>query len=142
MKHLKSINEFFDFLKKDSEEDKIAIQFIQRLERVKDKNPYKISIISGDDLAKYGSQSYQIGYEVIFDDVLIKVYAGHFLSPGGLNTEYEVEVNNDTLYCKKSYRKKILGLSSSIYSRFKNKERLNRMKTEINPAADLLNTDI
>ena len=44
MKHLKKYNEgFFDFFRKKSEDDKIALEFIKRLERVKGISPYTLS---------------------------------------------------------------------------------------------------
>ena len=43
MKHLKRYDEgFLDYFKKDTDEDKVALEFIKRLEKVKDINPYEI----------------------------------------------------------------------------------------------------
>ena len=67
MKHIKTINEFFGLFKKNSDEDKIALEFIKRLEKVdklissnQGENPYTVEKLSKS-------------YKVIFDDVDIKV---------------------------------------------------------------------
>ena len=56
MKHIKSINELFGFFKKkDDEEDKIALEFIKRLEKVKGESPYKISKLDPNIIINYYS---------------------------------------------------------------------------------------
>ena len=43
MKYLKRYNEgFLDYFKKNTPDDKITLDMINRLKKVKDKNPYEI----------------------------------------------------------------------------------------------------
>lgn len=164
MKHLNSYNEgFLDYFKKDTPDDKITMDMIHRLEKVKDKNPYHIEeIMDGDGklpewLSSYkggsdGSEYYSIIYLVRFDDVdilvsndrhnLVNVQTG---SPAGHKmcknpwkffigtTELCEKINS-----KESYREKLFHLIDKIYKEDNERKRIERIQNEINPAADLL----
>jgi hypothetical protein len=57
MKHLKRYNEgFLDYFKKNTPDDKITLDMINRLEKVKDINPYQIYPLTGD-----GKKMYRLG---------------------------------------------------------------------------------
>ena len=63
MKHLNSYNEgFLDYFKKDTPDDKITMDMIHRLEKVKDKNPYHIEeIMDGNGKLPEWLSSYKGG---------------------------------------------------------------------------------
>lgn len=138
MKHIKPINEFFDFLRKDGEEDDMAKVFIQRLEKVKDENPYKIESINKDELpANFGyADTYDYFYKIVFDDVPVIIARGVSTRSGaGL---YKIMVDDENLYCKDKYTKKIYNLVSEILQREKNDKRISKLRQNINPSADRL----
>jgi hypothetical protein len=148
-----------DFFKKDTEDDKIALQFIKRLEKVKDKNPYNIKEIETlDDFPMWltrwcnknvntGSEYYRMIYVVKFEDVDIIITGedknenGHIVK---CNNPFKLLLGNDVgelgekIKARESYRKRIFDLVDKIYKDDKERERLDRINTEINPAADLL----
>ena len=138
MKHIKTINEFFGLFKKNSDEDKIALEFIKRLEKVdklissnQGENPYTVEKLSKS-------------YKVIFDDVDIKVTNKSFRNRlGGLIDYYSLSIddkigNIEKIECKEKYKKKLYDLASFIYSTDKSKKRFEKVWTNINPAADRL----
>lgn len=150
MKHIKSINELFGFFKKkDDEEDKIALEFIKRLEKVKGESPYKISKLDPNIIINYyidGELNHQGKtyinergniYEVVFDDVVIRTI---FLPKGSDNNAnvYGLVVDDDKLRCKTKYREGIYRIVKSIYDNTERLKVVNKMKRNINPAADLL----
>ncbi len=139
MKHIRPINEFFDFLRKDGEEDKIALEFAKRLEKAKlVQNPYDIKKINKGDLpASFTSKSiYDIFYSVIFDDVtLITAFGVSSKSGGNL---YKLMIDEEEINCKESYAKKIFNFTNEIYQRDLKRNKLDKLKSNINPAADLL----
>src|ERR1035437_3861468 len=70
MKHIKSVNEFFGLFKSKEQKEwnDIAKEFIKRLEKVKDVNPYgEIGRVVPEDTHEIGG-----GYVITFDDVEIK----------------------------------------------------------------------
>ena len=88
MKHLKRYDEgFLDYFKKDTPDDKITLDMIHRLEKVKDSNPYEIHDIMKEDMRLpawmskaadttengTGSEYYSVIYVVRFDDVDILI---------------------------------------------------------------------
>lgn len=168
MKHLKSYNEgFLDYFKKDNNDDKITLDMMSRLEKVKDSNPYKIHNIMEEDMRlpawtqniadtsenDTGSEYYSVIYVVRFDDVdllisndrhdLVNVQTG---APAGYKkcvNKWKLFIGNNTGLCerirsKESYRIKLFKLIDKIYNEDKERKRIDRIQTEINPAADLL----
>jgi hypothetical protein len=74
MKHLKRYDEgIFDFFRSNSEDDKIALDFMKRLKRISGISPYKIEF---DNKGTEDGESYFKRYKIIFDDVPIKITQG------------------------------------------------------------------
>jgi len=70
VKHLKTYEGLFDFFKKKSEDDKLALDFMRRLQRIKGISPYKIE--KGLEGTEEG-ESYFTRYKIFFDDTIIKI---------------------------------------------------------------------
>lgn len=168
MKHLNSYNEgFLDYFKKDSSDDKLTLDMMHRLEKVKDNNPYEIHDIMKEDMRLpawmqnaastsengAGSEYYSVIYIVRFDDVdvlisndrhnLVNVQTG---APAGHKkcvNKWKLFIGNNTGLCerirsKELYRIKLFHLIEKIYNEDIERKRIDRIQTEINPAADLL----
>ena len=172
MKHLKSYNEgFLDYFKKDTNDDKITLDMIHRLEKVKDNNPYEIHDIMSEDMrlpawmsnlsdtTENGvrSEYYSVIYLVRFDDVDILIsndrhnliYNNTGLPAGEekCKNQWKLFIGNNTGLCervrsKESYRIKLFHLIDKIYKEDKERKRMDRIQTEINPAADLIDESI
>jgi hypothetical protein len=172
MKHLKSYNEgFLDYFKKDTNDDKITLDMIHRLEKVKDSNPYEIHDIMSEDMrlpawmskaadtTENGvhSEYYSVIYLVRFDDVDILIsndrhnliYNNTGLPAGEekCKNQWKLFIGNNTGLCerirsKESYRIKLFHLIDKIYKEDKERKRFDRIQTEINPAADLIDESI
>ena len=166
MKHLKRYDEgFLDYFKKDTPDDKITLDMIHRLEKVKDKNPYLIEVIKSGDgklptwMGYYkggtgSSEYYSIIYLVRFDDVDILICNDrHNLvnTQTGAPAGYEMCKNPwkffigsspselcEKINSKESYRKKLFQLIDKIYKEDNERKRIERISSEINSAADLL----
>lgn len=138
MKYIEPIDEFFDFLKKDDEEDKIALEFIKRLEKVKDINPYNIEVIDKNDLpTSFKSKGiYDKFYRIIFDDVTLITATGVSSKSG--SSFYKLMIDDEEVNCKEGYTKKIFSLTNSIYNSNVKRAKLNKLRNSINPAADAL----
>ncbi len=160
MKYLQNTNEFFDFWKKDPD-DEIALEFIKRLEKVKDKNPYQIQVLKkGSDftrpayISRYAEENpddievYNTVYNVIFDDVEMlitndrhnRIYTNTGLPAGyELNkSKFKLYIAEERVYAKDKYRKRLYTLVDRIYKDDIKRNRINKINTEINPGADLL----
>jgi hypothetical protein len=172
MKHLKSYNEgFLDYFKKDTNDDKITLDMIHRLEKVKDINPYEIHDIMSENMRLpawmsnvsdtsengTGSEYYSVIYVVRFDDVdllisndrhnLIYNVTGLPAGEKKCVNKWKLFIGNNTGLCerirsKESYRIKLYHLIDKIYSEDKERKRFDRIQTEINPAADLIDESI
>jgi hypothetical protein len=173
MKHLKSYNEgFLDFFKKDTNDDKITLDMIHRLEKVKDKNPYEIDEIMNteselpswmgnhvgdptpdsrnDEHTEYFSKIYLVRFDdvdiVITNDRHDLIYtqtgapAGYVKckNPWKFFLGSDVANLSERIKSKESYRIKLFHLIDKIYKEDKERKRMDRIQTEINPAADLL----
>lgn len=168
MKHLKRYDEgFLDYFKKDTNDDKITLDMTHRLEKVKDKNPYEIHDIMSEDMRlpawmqnaadttenRVKSEYYSVIYVVRFDDVdllisndrhnLVNTITGEFVKEEKCVNKWKLFIGNDTGLCerirsKESYRIKLFHLIDKIYKEDKERKRIERIQTEINPAADLL----
>jgi hypothetical protein len=164
MKHLNPYNEgFFDFLRKQSEDDKIVDTFIKRLKRIKGISPYDITF--SDSGTEQGEQ-YWSKYKVEFEDVpfkVVRVYADRKYKQGWTEeTQKEwtesgaVKKNNSTFYgiftfpmgeevrVTPSLRKieELFELTEEVYKKDLNARRIKKITDELNPAADRLNTDL
>jgi hypothetical protein len=144
MKYIKSFNEgFFDiFKKKDSEEDKIINNFIKRLEKVKDTNPYSIKKIDEikDDIG------HSKAYRIFFDDTTITIgyikwkYATKYNNYN--KNDYRFYVGNigesEVINCQDKYKKILFELTDKIFIEDNYRKKINKINSDINPAADLL----
>ena len=162
MKHLKTFNKFnesiFDIFKKD-DDDKIALEFIERFRKVKEKNPYNIILIGEDNSDQFpswtnkfsnlpDSERYSISYLVRFDDVDLLITNDHndlvFAAtgePAGVKMckyPWKLYIAEERVYAKEKYREKIFKLVENIYKSDIKRKRIEKITTEINPAADRL----
>jgi hypothetical protein len=176
MRYLKRYNEgFLDYFKKNTPDDKITLDIINRLEKVKDINPYSIQEI--EDTAKElpswmlrfvgeptqdhrnneETEYFSKIYVVKFDDVDIVITNDrHSLihTQTGAPAGYEKCKNPWKFYLgsdisdlaerirsKESYREKLFHLVDKIYTEDIQRKRINRIRSEINPGADLLESN-
>lgn len=161
MKYVKTFEGFFDFLKRDKNSIEIQIESIlNRLKKVQKlkENPYIIlKYVSKEtvpiDWIKYPngvSKRYEWEYyEVIFDDVT--VVAVEEVVPsiglhGGVWRNYSMffresdseHVGVEPLIIKESLSKKFFKILADIYHNNEKYKQLNKIKSIVNPAADLL----
>jgi len=176
MKYLKRYNEgFLDYFKKNTPDDKITLDMINRLKKVKDINPYSIQEI--EDTAKElppwmlrfvgeptqdhrnneETEYFSKIYLVKFDDVdivitndrhdLIYTQTG---APAGYEkckNPWKFFIGSDIsdlaerIKSKESYREKLFHLVDKIYTEDIQRKRINRITSEINPGADLLESN-
>jgi hypothetical protein len=173
MRYLKRYNEgFLDYFKKNTPDDKITLDIINRLEKVKDINPYQIKEIMntqgelppwmlrfvGEPTQDHRNNEYFSKiYLVKFDDVDIVITNDrHNLihTQTGAPAGYEKCKNPWKFYLgsdisdlaerirsKESYRKKLFYLVDKIYTEDIQRKRINRIRSEINPGADLLESN-
>jgi hypothetical protein len=158
----KKVNEgFFDFFKKkESEDDKIANQFIQRLEKIKGESPYEITDITRDKVPSWcyelpkseEAEYYNKIYLIKFDDLdliitndrhsLVDNQTGQIVGEEKCKNQWKLLIGNDEIaeriQAKESIRRKIFRLVDEIYKRDKEVRRVQKIKREINPEADVL----
>ena len=70
MKNIKTYEGFFDLFRKKSEDDKLALDFMKRLQRIKGISPYKIE---KDTEGTEEGEKYYTRYKIFFDDTPIKI---------------------------------------------------------------------
>lgn len=142
MRNIKSVNEFFDFLKRnDDEENKIALQFINRLKKVTTDNPYDIK-----NKLYTNTVGKSIGYEVIFDDTPIVIRRVEYNKRCKENnytlSKYRFLVSCEGEYeevnCREKYQEILFELVEKIYNDDINRKKIDKINTNINPAADRL----
>lgn len=172
MKHLNKYNEgFLDYFKKDTGDDKITLDIIHRLEKVKDRNPYQIDEIMNTSAQLPSWMSKFVGnptpdnrnneeteyfskiYLVRFDDVdivisndrhdLVNVRTGEPAGYEKCKNPWKFFIGNSSglaerIKSKESYRIKLFKLVDKIYNEDRERKRFDRIQTEINPAADLI----
>lgn len=157
-----------DYFKKDNDYDKIALDIINRLEKVKDNNPYHI-----ENLCKKGDsgftsrppswtsklsgpkETYSEIYLIRFDDVdvLIANDRHGLVHPNGISAGHKMNkypwkmcVGNDDMAelidCKKYIRKRLFNLTDTIFKSEAERNKINRIKAEFNTEADLLKESI
>jgi hypothetical protein len=152
MKHIKPINEFFDFFKKKMDpEDELALEFIKRLEKIKGISPYEMKKLDNSEIFGYtlgdkitdSQKDYVMNngeiYKVFFDDVNLVVLCLHSpqsdLTSSGI---YGLRIGDERIQCRESYKKKIMELIKMIMRNTDKFSRVKRVRDNINPAADLL----
>lgn len=158
MKYIRPINEFFGPFKKsklfqESEDDRLANDFLNRLLKIDENNPYEIEKTNHNRLADQIAQGYgnimrmrvrlhstRI-YKVRFDDVYL--LSSWSKTRGRINRSKLFVLNFDyseldEIKCSDSIAYKIYKTIDDIYNRSKDKDRLNRLRQNINPAADIL----
>ena len=143
----------FDFFK-DSEDDKIAMSYINRLKKVKGISPYVIK----EDVINHDGFDI-IGYEVTFDDTPIRSTSIISNRSRGFDKEsqeylkeqgavrrndiefYALSVNcegdREMVYAKAYILKELNDLCKKVYDNDKNTRRIKKITGNINPAADL-----
>jgi hypothetical protein len=176
MRYLKRYNEgFLDYFKKNTPDDKITLDIINRLEKVKDINPYQIKEIMNtqgelppwmlrfvgeptqDHRNNEETEYFSKIYVVKFDDVDIVITNDrHNLihTQTGAPAGYEKCKNPWKFYLgsdlsdlaerirsRESYREKLFHLVDKIYTEDIQRKRINRIRSEINPGADLLESN-
>lgn len=157
MKNLKTYEGFFDFFKsKPSADDEIALSFIKRLKKVKGISPYKITYNPGDR-----NDSYKIDkYDVDFEDTPIKLWSVISYRPEGFDEQSQdmlikkelARVNSKEFYglkvscegelenCKAKAKliKELVELVEKVYKEDKEARRIEKIKINMNNAADLI----
>ena len=151
MKHIKPINEFFGPFKKKSEDDKIALDFLKRIKKINpENNPYDIKKLSNNEMRDLQGNGVKIllpyhVYIITFDDVDL-IICGYEDVHYGASFHGELYIKShdegiiDEVKCDLDIRWEIYSVLEKIYKNDdgKSKERLARIKRNINPAADLL----
>jgi len=151
---------FFNFFKKETEYDKMLNQFIERLEKVSGKSPYQIKKLNGRDEFPFWyfdikdrlvtNEYYTIVYLIKFADIHIMISSAE--ARKGNSTKYRkskypyrIFMGNESVAeeirvedSKESNRKKLFELTDKIYKQTKEIDRIEKLKVEINPSADLL----
>lgn len=160
MKKIKTYEGFFDFLKrKDSEDDKIVLSYINRLNKVEGLSPYRIE---SDTANNEGFDV--IGYDISFDDTPIRSTkvvsfrkygfdqrSQKYLTEMGAVRKndkefYALSVNcegeREMVYSRVSLLEELHKLCKKVYDADVNAKRLQRINKNINPAADLMNEQL
>jgi hypothetical protein len=165
MKNIKTFEGFLDFFKKEqSEDDKIALEYIKRLKRVTGLSPYKITLEEGP-LRRNNRCVYKVNtWKVEFEDTPVKLWEvistnNQSFEEGDkailLNKKFtkisnrefigiNVFCEGDAEQCNPSAKiaKELLDLIKSVYEKDKEIKRIERINVNINPAADKLDPDM
>lgn len=163
MKHLRKYNEgLFDLFRKKSEDDKIALEFIKRLKRVKGISPYPLSYNpeGGDEDTEL------MRYRVIFDDTPIRIGRYSVTNPRitrGWDEETQsrwikedgaVKKNNKVFYrlylenpdesvlASWNLLEELFDLTEKVFKENKTAKRIKKIQDEMNDAADLMDPEI
>ena len=161
MKYIKTYEGLFDFFRKKSEDDKIALDYIKRLERVKGISPYPLSYNSqGTD-----EDTELMRYRVIFDDTPIRIgrYSVTNRRLTGWDEETQsrwikedgaVKKNNKVFYrlylenpdesvlASCDILEELFDLTEKVFKKNKTAMRIKKIQDEMNPAADVLDKDL
>ena len=163
MRVIKTYEGFFDFFKKkseDSEDDKIALEYINRLKKIKDISPYNIK--KDDDPRQEFNYSI-LRFVVDFDDTPIKCtkvvsHRSHgfdepsqelLINRGGIKKNdgefYALSAQVDeemvSVKAKVSLIDELYHLIDSVYKKDKEARRIQKNKSNLTKAADLLDDD-
>lgn len=168
MKTIKTYEGFFDiFKKKRSEDDKIVMDYIKRLERLKsylEKGgvaPYEISISTEGTEA---GEQYFTRYRFQFDDSPIRIikteadqkYGNgwgpetqkNYLDGGAVkknnNVFYKLYIENadESVRADVDLLEEIHELAEWCFKQNKENQRIKKIRSNMNPAADLLDDDV
>lgn len=154
MIYLKTYEGFFDvFKKKRTEDDNIALEYINRLKKVHGISPYKITEDINDDghfrISKldinFEDTEIQVVYvesSFIFNDESLKVLNNKEFSKYNDQKFYRLRINCEGSWetCKANIKliKQLYELAKSVYLGDKEATRIDKIKTNINKAADLI----
>lgn len=155
MKYLKTYEGLFDFLK-NSEDDKIALSYINRLSKVKGISAYPIE----EDMNEHDGFDL-VGYDVTFDDTPIRSTRIISNRLGGFNERSQeflkkqgavkrndrefyalsvtCEGEKEMVYAKAYLLMELNNLCKKVYEKDKDAKRIHKINNNINPAADLYN---
>ena len=161
MRNIKTYEGFFDRFRKKSEEDKLALDFMKRIQRVKGISPYKIE--KDTDRTQEGEQ-YDTRYIIHFDDTKIEVrkvecdkkyQAGwnretqnSWIKDGAIKKDNHVFFSLKATYvgehivCSPSIVEDFFNLTEEVYNRDVKLRRIKKIRDEMNPAADKLDPEI
>jgi hypothetical protein len=158
MKNLKTYEGFFDFLKsKPSADDEIALEYIKRLKKVKGLSPYKITLDEGNN----NNEAHKVNkWLVDFEDTPVKLWEAVSFRNLGFEQESQLLLLNKKLIkisnkefiginvicegeaerCapKAKIAKELLDLVKSVYENDKETRRIEKIKINMNKAADLI----
>ena len=161
MKHLKTYEGLFDFFRKKSEDDKLALDFMKRLQRIKGISPYKIE---KDTEGTEEGESYFTRYKIFFDDTIIKITKAvadkkyksgwheetqeAWIKDGAIKKDNHTffglvaEYVGEHIVCNPSIIEEFFDLTEEIYNRNIKLSRIKKIRDEMNPAADKLDPEI
>jgi hypothetical protein len=161
VKHLKTYEGLFDFFKKKSEDDKLALDFLKRLQRIKGISPYKIE---KDTEGTIEGEQYWTRYRIFFDDTIIKItkaqadakyrHGWSIERQRGYIKNGDVKKNDhvffallavyvgENIVCSPSIIEDFFDLTEEVYNRNIKLSRIKKIRDEMNPAADKLDPDI
>lgn len=155
MKNLKTYEGFFDFFKsRPSEDDKIALEYINRLKKVKGISPYEITF---DEVQRENNNFEVDKWTVDFEDTPIKLWSFISLISNGFDEQYQELLSKKLAkYSKKEFYgmkimcdgkpenckpnpkilKELVELVKSVYENDKEARRIEKINLNINPMAD------
>ena len=158
MKTLKTYEGFFDFFKSQpTEDDKIALEYIARLKKVRGISPYKITLDEGTG----NNESHKVNKWIVdFEDTPIKLWEAVSFKNLGFDEESQillltkklVKISNKefigiNVICegeaercspKAKIAKELLDLVKSVYENDKEARRIEHIRINMNKAADLI----
>jgi hypothetical protein len=164
MKHLKRFKdidlvneELFGMFRKKSEEDKIVIEFINRLKKITGISPY---IIEFSDAGTEQGESYKTRYSIFFDDIPIRISKleadrkykegwneetqNSWIKDGGIKKSNHVfygifAINiKEYITCSPKIAEELFNLIEKVYKQDKKYTKIKKIKDEFNPGADLI----
>lgn len=151
----------FSFLKSKSSPDKVILEYIKRLKKVKEISPYMIEKINIGFVGETHVTSTKNKYKVVFDDTPIEIYG----CIAGVGREFTSEYGQDllddgyikmdksnffklevlcegeeviTLNASVKYLEELYFLCVEVYRKDIEAKKAQRIKRNINKAADLL----
>lgn len=164
MEYIKTYEGFFDiFKRKVSEDDAIINDYIKRLKRIKGISPYDITL---DTEGTEEGEQYHYRYRVEFEDTPLKILKSESdhkyrrgwnddtvkrcIDAGGIRQDYwtfyriAVDVMGEDVIIKTSAKKakELFELIADVYIKDKEARRIQKIRNEMNPAADKLDPDI
>ncbi len=161
MKHLKTYEGLFDLFRKKSEDDKLALDFMKRLQRIKGISPYKIE---KDTESTEEGEQYYTRYKIFFDDTPIKITKGEadskyrsgwsketqekYIKNGAVKKNNHVffklyaEYPDASIIASPNIMEDFFDLTEEVYNRNTKLSRIKKIRDEMNPAADKLDPEI